>query len=293
MRKVNRTRPRRRINLARTLFILPNLITLASVFCGFYSVILSTAVDEPNHHFRAAMLIIFGMFFDMLDGRVARMTKTQSAFGLQIDSLADVITFGLAPAVLVHQWSLSTLGPLGLLVSFSFPACGAIRLARFNVLSMGENGAPTKPSKYVIGLPIPGAAGILVSVVLTNHAISGKMAEPAYIGVVTTLTLGLSALMVSTVRFRTFKDLQLNARGLSLVLFAIVSSVFISIQARPVFVLLWLLSLYVLLALVESALRVAMRLAGKPMRDSTAPPPAVSAPTAPTSPPSVPPKEGP
>src|SRR5579862_6835055 len=96
----------RRVDLKRTLFLLPNLITLSSIFCGFDSIRLSAGAGSEDDFYRAALLIIFAMFFDMLDGRVARMTKTQSAFGLQIDSLADVVSFGVAPAMLVYRWSL-------------------------------------------------------------------------------------------------------------------------------------------------------------------------------------------
>ncbi len=156
-------RSQRRFDLKKTLFLLPNLITLSSIFCGFDAIRVSaTATGNEDDYYRAALLIVFAMFFDTLDGRVARMTKTQSAFGLQIDSLADVVSFGVAPSMLVYQWTLHRLGLTGVIGAFIFTACGAVRLARFNVLSMGEQGKPTKPSKYIVGLPIPGAAGILV-----------------------------------------------------------------------------------------------------------------------------------
>src|SRR5581483_11480833 len=155
--------PRRKLDLRKTLFLLPNLITLSSVFCGFDSIRISASAQGDDDFYRASLLLVFALFFDMLDGRVARLTKTQSAFGLQIDSLADVVSFGVAPALLVYQWSLNQLGVIGIVCSFLFVGAGAVRLARFNVLSMGDGGKPTKPGKYVIGLVIPGAAGILVS----------------------------------------------------------------------------------------------------------------------------------
>jgi CDP-diacylglycerol--serine O-phosphatidyltransferase len=170
-----------RLDLRKTLFILPNLITLSSVFCGFDSLRISASAQGEEDFYRAALLIVFAMLFDMLDGRVARMTKTQSAFGLQIDSLADVVSFGAAPALLVYEWTLHRVGTPGLVVSFLFVACGAVRLARFNVLSMGESGKPTKPSKYIVGLPIPGAAGILVSIVVANHAVEGAIGRAEYV----------------------------------------------------------------------------------------------------------------
>src|SRR6476661_7619035 len=106
---------RRRFDLRKTLFILPNLITLSSIFCGFDAIRVSARAEGEDDYYRAALLIVFAMFFDTLDGRVARMTKTQSAFGLQIDSLADVVSFGVAPALLVYQWVLNRLPVAGLL----------------------------------------------------------------------------------------------------------------------------------------------------------------------------------
>ena len=139
--------PRRRLDLKKTLFILPNMITLASVFCGFNSIRIAGAAQQPDDLHRAAVLLIFAMFFDLMDGRVARMTKTQSAFGLQLDSLADVISFGVAPAILVYQWVLHRYPVPGLVTAFLFVACATVRLARFNVLSSAPSGAPVKPGK--------------------------------------------------------------------------------------------------------------------------------------------------
>src|SRR5262245_15522643 len=104
-----RKRSERRFDLRKTLFLLPNLITPSSIFCGFDAIRLSVSAAGEDDLYRAALLIIFAMFFDMLDGRVARMTKTQTAFGLQIDSLADIVSFGVAPSLLVYQWTLSHL----------------------------------------------------------------------------------------------------------------------------------------------------------------------------------------
>jgi len=245
--------------LRKTLFILPNLITLSAIFCGFDSIRLSAAAKSEDDMYRAALLIVFAMFFDMLDGRVARMTKTQSAFGVQIDSLADVISFGVAPAVLVYGWTLSRFGVAGLFVSFLFCAAAAVRLARFNVLTMGESGQPTKPSKFFLGLPTPGAAGILVSIVVANHAVEGAIGGAEYAWVILTITLALSVLMVSNVEFRTFKDVKLNLRSAVFVGFAILSSTVISTQMKPAFVLVWLLGFYVLMGLFETAWRLPRR----------------------------------
>lgn len=251
------------MNLKKSLFLLPNAITLASIFCGFDAIRLACEARSDDDYFRAALLVIFAMVFDTLDGRVARATKTQSAFGLQIDSLADVVSFGVAPALLVYKWSLEQLGRVGLLAAFAFVACGAIRLARFNVLSMHESrhesrtekkGAPSKPGKYIVGLPIPGAAGILISLVVTNHAVAGDLHSRKYALVLLAVVVALSGFMVSTVKFRSFKDLRLNARTFAFVGFVIASSAAISAYGRPAYVLVWLLGGYVLIGVVESIL---------------------------------------
>jgi CDP-diacylglycerol---serine O-phosphatidyltransferase len=242
----------RRLNLRKTLFLLPNLITLTSIFCGFDSIRRSATATNEDDFYRAALLIVFAMFFDMLDGRVARLTKTQSAFGLQIDSLADIVSFGVAPSLLVYRWSLHHFDIVGLVAAFAFTACGAIRLARFNVLSMDEAGKPAKLSKYIVGLPIPGAAGILVSIVVANHAVAGAIGREEHAWAILAVTLGLAVLMVSTVRFRSLKDLRLNLRTALFVAFAIASSAFISARMKPAFVLVWLLGFYVVVGIFET-----------------------------------------
>ncbi len=253
----------RKLDLRKTLFLLPNIITLSSVFCGFDSIRISATAQGDDDYYRASLLLVFALFFDMLDGRVARLTKTQSAFGLQIDSLADAISFGVAPALLVYKWSLWQKPEAGLIAGFLFAGAGAVRLARFNVLSMGEKGAPTKPGKYIVGLPVPGAAGILISLVLANHAMGDELRlhGPRYVWAMVGLTIFLSFLMVSTIKFRSFKDLRLNARTFLLVAFAVGSSAIVSLQTRPAFVLVWLLSFYVVIGLVETVLQLTRRAA--------------------------------
>jgi CDP-diacylglycerol---serine O-phosphatidyltransferase len=265
-----RLRRRRRLELGKTLFLLPNLITISSIFCGFDAIRLAARGGEDDIY-RAAVLLIFAMIFDMLDGRVARMTKTQSAFGVQIDSLADVISFGVAPALLVYQWTAPHHPNAALGGAFFFTACGAVRLARFNVLSTGDNGAPNKPGKYIVGLPVPGAAGILISLVVANHAIDGRLSSEVWSWPILGVTLLLSLLMVSTVHFRSFKDLKLNARTIGVVAFAVGSSGLIYARLKPAFVLVWLLSFYVILGLFEALWQLSR---GKrpPARDSAPPP---------------------
>lgn len=246
-----------RLNLRKTLFLLPNLITLSSIYCGVWAIEVAASAEQDGDYLRAAVLIIFAMFFDMLDGRVARMTKTQSAFGLQIDSLADVVSFGVAPALLVYEWMLSGFGLVGRVAAFAFVACGAIRLARFNLLSMGEDGQPTKPPKYIVGLPIPGAAGVLVAVVLAKTtANTAAISEASYATGMLALTFLLSFLMVSNVKFRSFKEIRLNAPTLLFVTFAIVSSAVVSVRLGPAFVLVWLLGFYVTLGILETVVGI-------------------------------------
>jgi CDP-diacylglycerol--serine O-phosphatidyltransferase len=253
----------RKIDLKKTLFLLPNIITLSSIFCGFDAIRLSAEATGEDDYFRASIMLVFALFFDILDGRVARLTKTQSAFGLQIDSLADVISFGIAPALLVYKWSLHHKATPGLIAAFMFAGAGAVRLARFNVLSMSAQGTPTKPGKYIVGLPVPGAAGILISLVLANHAMEGQLnlTSEKYVWPMMGLTVFLSFLMVSTIKFRSFKDLKLNARTFALVAFAVGSSAIISLQAKPAFVLVWLLSCYVLIGLGETLFNLIRRAA--------------------------------
>jgi CDP-diacylglycerol---serine O-phosphatidyltransferase len=266
-------RPRRgrRLELGKTLFLLPNLITISSIFCGFDAIRLAARGGEDDIYL-AAVLLIFAMIFDMLDGRVARMTKTQSAFGVQIDSLADVISFGVAPSLLLYQWSSPHHPNVALFASFLFTSCGAVRLARFNVLSTNESGAPTKPGKYIVGLPIPGAAGIVISLVVANHAVEGRLSSDAWSWPILGITVLLSMLMVSTVRFRSFKDLKLNARTLGVVAFALGSSGLIYARLKPAFVLVWLLSFYVILGLFEALWQLSR---GKRPTHDSGPPPGV------------------
>jgi CDP-diacylglycerol--serine O-phosphatidyltransferase len=268
--------PNRRLDLRKTLFLLPNIITLSSVFCGFDSIRLSATAQglDDERFYQASLLLVFALFFDMLDGRVARLTKTQSAFGLQIDSLADAISFGVAPALLVYKWSLYQRPDAGLIACFLFTGAGAVRLARFNVLSMGERGAPTKPGKYIVGLPVPGAAGILISLVLANHAMGDELRlhGPRYVWAMMGLTVFLSFLMVSTIKFRSFKDMRLNARTFLLVAFTVGSSAIVSLQTKPAFVLVWLLSCYVVIGLVESVLQLSQRAARRHAARHSLPP---------------------
>ena len=253
------------MDLRKTLFILPNLLTLSSIFCGFFAIlVLASGELADDDFYRSALLIIFAMFFDSLDGRVARMTRTQSAFGLQIDSLADVVSFGVAPSLLIYKWALSPLGTVGIVICFAFCACGAIRLARFNVLSMREKGAPAKPGKYIVGLPIPGAAGFMVSLVVANHLAGGNLMEGKL--VVAGVMVLMSFLMVSTVKFRSFKDIRLSWRTVAMVALTLVACAVMAARFKPASVLVFLLAAYITIGLVEATLGIPRTIRGARQR---------------------------
>jgi CDP-diacylglycerol--serine O-phosphatidyltransferase len=275
-RRSRRTTGRRRLDLRKTLFVVPNLITLASVFCGFNAIRI-VATDAPSHEdiHRAAVLLLFAMLFDLLDGRVARMTKTQSAFGLQLDSLADIISFGVAPSMLVYKWVLFRHPVAGLLTGFLFVACACVRLARFNVLSSSASGAPIKPGKYIIGLPTPPASGVLISLIVANTAVGGAIGDERYTLVIFAVTIAVSLLMVSNVRFRSFKELKLNPGTVGVVVFTLASSAFVWQRFKPQFVLLWLLGVYLFIGFAESLRVFAQYLRRVPARESAPPAPSV------------------
>jgi CDP-diacylglycerol--serine O-phosphatidyltransferase len=240
------------MNLRKTFFILPNLFTLSSVFCGFFAITLCAARPTIDTLNQAAVAICFAYFFDLADGRVARLTKTQSNLGLQLDSLADVVSFGVAPALLVYKWGLTKFGHWGVFIAFLFCAAGALRLARFNVLAMQHDS--DKPGKFIIGLPVPAASAVLVSLVMLNHQLAGSfvdVGQPA----LAVLVVVLSYLMVSRIRFRSFKDLRMSRRtitgGLAILAFTIVVLVQ-RMHSALIFVVL--MATYVGLGLTEEVL---------------------------------------
>jgi len=249
------------MTLRKLMFVLPNLFTVTSIFCGFYAIALCAGEATPVHLYQAALAILFAMFFDGCDGRVARLTKTQSDFGMQLDSLADVVSFGAAPALLVYKWALAPLGFLGLFISFAFAACGALRLARFNVLAMrnphGGGG------NFFVGLPIPLAAGVLVSMIIAHHIVRGGEPSVSAQGPIAAVIVLLSALMVSTVRYRTFKDVRLSKKSAVVFMLVALTGLVIGTQLHPAYVLVAYCSAYLAMGLVESAFLVRRRLAAR------------------------------
>ncbi|NBD07851.1 MULTISPECIES: CDP-diacylglycerol--serine O-phosphatidyltransferase [Corallococcus] len=250
------------MKLRKLMFVLPNLFTVTSIFCGFYAITLCSGEAEPVQLYQAALAILFAMFFDGFDGRVARLTKTQSDFGMQLDSLADVMSFGAAPALLVYKWALAPMGFWGLFISFAFMACGAMRLARFNVLAMrnphGGGGG------FFVGLPIPLAAGVLVSLIISHHVASDGEALGDGARVPVAVAVGaLSLLMVSTVRYRTFKDARPSRKTALVFMVMALAGAFIAQQFHPAWVLVTYFFAYLLMGLVESAVSVRSRLASR------------------------------
>jgi CDP-diacylglycerol--serine O-phosphatidyltransferase len=181
----------------RGIYLLPSIFTVGNMFCGYACVVFSMRGELVA----AAPFIGFAVILDMLDGRIARLTNTASAFGLEFDSLADVISFGLAPAVLAFAWGLSELGPLGWAAGFVYVTTAAMRLARFNI----QSSQPQPDKRYFVGMPSPAAAGIVAA---TVYAWPYPLVGPpqAFAAVATVLVPG--ALMVSTVRFRSFKTIN-------------------------------------------------------------------------------------
>jgi CDP-diacylglycerol--serine O-phosphatidyltransferase len=203
---VEERKERRRRVVARSKFALPSSITLISVLCGFSSVVMSinAAGDHPHYYFSwgAGLLVLAGIF-DGLDGRIARATNTATEFGVQLDSLADVLSFGMAPAILAYRYGFFQLGmadpqlrAVGWAASFFFVACGALRLARFNV-QVG-----VVDSRFFVGMPIPVGAGCVAAVILCWPT-SPTQVLSAYLFAAELFLVG--ALMVSGVRFPSFK----------------------------------------------------------------------------------------
>lgn len=185
--------------LAMYIYILPNLVTTGNLFCGFFAIIQAI----KGQFLFAAYAIVAAAVFDQLDGRLARLTRSTSKFGAEYDSLCDLVSFGVAPATILYLWSLNPFGRLGWVVCFLYVACGALRLARFNV----QVGVVEK--NYFQGLPIPMAAGIVASSVLAFQDLEVD-ANGSYLLLV--MTALLAFVMVSTFRYRSFKDLDLKER---------------------------------------------------------------------------------
>jgi CDP-diacylglycerol--serine O-phosphatidyltransferase len=236
--------------MRKGIYILPNLITLSSRFAGFYSIVASYNSDYE----RAAWSIMIASVFDVLDGWVARMTHTATRFGIEIDSLADVISFGVAPGVLVYTWTLFSFGKIGWLGSFFLVACAALRLARFNV-QMGST-----EKKHFTGLPTPASALVIASTVLAYEEVI-KILEHLRLAWladavgkdywVLAMTFILAALMVSNITYHGLKEANLKERrpfGILVVIAALLAV----IAYHPALMIFLMMITYVLFGIGEA-----------------------------------------
>jgi len=238
--------------LRRSIYLLPSLLTVGNMFAGFFAL-----VATLNGHYQSAAIAIgIAVVLDGLDGRVARMANATSAFGLQLDSLADVISFGISPALLIYAWGFTDLGNFARFSAFLFLICGAMRLARFNI--------QTKNLKSFAGLPIPAGAGYVAA---TVHFFGDPIDSSLFQFYLVAMTYVLSLLMVSTIRYPALKQLNLG-RGKShltiLALAFIVAGVFFFSEQ----VLMAIAAVYVSSGLVLKGAQLLRRRAQEPSRVS-------------------------
>lgn len=220
------------IKMRKGVYILPNLFTTGNLFCGFWAII---SVFQEKF-FYAAIAILLASVFDVLDGKVARLSGATSKFGVQYDSLSDLISFGVAPALLAYSWALRPYERFGWLAAFLFVVCGALRLARFNVMSASGE------TKYFKGLPIPAAATMIALTILLYL----RLIETGWIKdiVILVMIYVLAFLMVSNIRYSSFKELDLARRKpFSIFMFVVLSLIVIIME--PVLVLFGFVLLYI------------------------------------------------
>ena len=237
--------PSKKERIRRGIYILPNLFTTMNLFCGFYAVIASI----NNNFLMAAIAIIIAGVFDLLDGKIARATRTTSKFGVEYDSLADLVSFGLAPGLLIYLWALRPLGRIGWLAAFLFMVCGALRLARFNA-QVGR-----VSSDFFTGLPIPAAAGMCTATVLLFYKLN--LAVDAHRMLILIMLYVLGFLMVSNIRYRSFKKAGLFSRtNFNYLVAAILVLIFIA--AQPSITLFIIGLMYVSSGPISAVLRIAI-----------------------------------
>lgn len=238
----------------RKIYLVPNFVTTGNMFCGFYSLIASIRGDYVT----AAWAVLAATIFDALDGRVARLAKATSPFGVQYDSLSDLISFGIAPGILLYMWALEPFKRLGWLAAFLFVACGALRLARFNVNS------GTVPKGYFQGLPIPGAACLVATYIIFNDALDWIPPQHPF---TLMLTFGAASLMVSTIPFPSFKEFHWKSRAtFGYLLIGVLAMILIAV--RPEVTLFLLICSYVGLSLVGNLVKFVLR-SVRPHRSKT------------------------
>jgi CDP-diacylglycerol--serine O-phosphatidyltransferase len=265
MRFIRRATDRRPGRVRRGVSLLPSLFTMGNMFCGYACVVYAMRGEYET----AAPFIGFAIVLDMLDGRIARLTGTSSDFGVEFDSLADIISFGMAPAILSFAWGLSSLGRLGWAAGFLFVSAAAMRLARFNIQSAGGG-----DKRYFVGMPSPAAAAVPAATVYAYpYGLNDyRAALPAL-----AMVLVPALLMVSTIRFRSFKTIDLQMRRPYTVLLLIAIAI-VFINAHPRFVLVglayaYLASAFIGLALSRLRYRGGRSASSVPAAESDTPPP--------------------
>lgn len=242
----------------RKVYLVPNFVTTANMFCGFYSMIAATR----GEYVTAAWAIVAAGVFDMLDGRIARLAKATSHFGLEYDSLSDLISFGVAPALLLYLWALQPYDRLGWSAAFLFLTCGALRLARFNVNSS------SLPKNYFQGLPIPMAAGLVATFIIFNQTMEWPDSPQLKDTFVLVLTFGLASLMVSNVQFPSYKELNWRSRAtFGYLLVGVLAMILIAI--KPEVTLFLLLGTYIGLSILWNGIRLGMKYFRKSENRST------------------------
>lgn len=225
--------------MKKGIYILPNTLTLCGLFCGFYSILAALKGD----YVIAAWAIMVANIFDGLDGWVARLTSSTTRFGIELDSLSDLVAFGVAPAVILYNWSLASFGRVGWAAAFLFVACGALRLARYNI-QMGSS-----ESRSFTGMPIPGAATMIATLVIFYYEKWDTVPDKNYFILI--FTIFLSMLMVSTLRFHGIKELDLSKRKPFWILVVIVM-VLVVIIIHPQIALFLFAMIYLIGGLIEN-----------------------------------------
>lgn len=243
----------------QAMYLIPNLCTTGNLFCGVFAIL---SVFNGNH-LAAAIAILVAMIFDMLDGKLARLTNSTGQFGVEFDSLADVVSFGVAPGLLIYSFALNDQGMFGVAVMFAYVAMGAVRLARFNATVSSSD------SKFFTGLAIPAAAGVVSSLVIFDLHITrmGSQVRPILI---LCITLGLAFLMVSTIKYRSFKDLKFR-RGQHFTYLVWGILALMLIVAWPQVMLFVIFAGYALSGPVTRATAAVIKAAGKPTAKSETP----------------------
>lgn len=229
----------------KKIYILPNLLTTANMFCGFYSIVSALNGDFLT----AAWAILIAMAFDLMDGRVARLTRTTSTFGVEYDSFSDLISFGLAPSLVTYLWCLKPYGRLGWLAAFLYTACTALRLARFNIL------VNVVSKRWFQGLPSPLAAATIATAIVFYHEVNPPVSKETYMLV---LLFVLASLMISTLRFFSFKDFHVDRENSFRVL-AVGILILILIAVKPEVTIFLMASGYIGISVLLNLYRIAFR----------------------------------